>query len=104
MSENSGKSSSKSKNGKANASEKLIQLSKVELDNLVQRLVANAIEPLEAEIKALKAEVSSLRESQEFISDQNDDLTKSCKSALLSSKQQKQDINRLNKCTEVLQK
>jgi len=52
ISENSGKSSNKSKNGKANASEKLILLSKVELDNLVQRLVANAIEPLEAEIKA----------------------------------------------------
>jgi len=50
-------------------------LLKTELDNLVQCMVANAIEPLK-KIKVLKAEVSSLHESQEFISNQNDDLTK----------------------------
>ena len=56
---------------------------------MVQGMVTNAIKPLEEEIKALKTEVHVLRQSQPFICNQNDDLNKSYKSALLSAKQQK---------------
>ena len=85
-------STSKSKNKKASSTENLIQLTHLELEIMLQGIVANAIKPLEAEIKALKTEVNTLRESQQFISNQNDDLNKSYKSALLSNKQQKQSI------------
>jgi len=59
---------------------------------------------LEEEIKAFKSKVKSLRKSQQFTSNHNDDLTKSYKSALLTNKQHKQDINRLNKRPDDLQK
>ena len=49
-------STSKSKNKKASSTESLIQLSQTELENMVQGMVANAIKPLEEEIKALKTE------------------------------------------------
>ena len=99
-------STNKSKNKKASSTESLIQLSQTELENMVQGMVANAIKPLEEEIKALKTEVpvDALRQSQQFICNQNDDLSKSYKSALLSTKQQKQSITELNKRTDVLMK
>ena len=55
-------STSKSKNRKASSTENLIQLTYLELENMIQGMVANAIKPLEAEIKALKTEVNTLRE------------------------------------------
>ena len=97
-------STNKSKIKKASSTESLIQLSQTELENMVQGMVANAIKPLEEEIKALKTEVDALRQSQQFICNQNDDLNKSYKSALLSTKQQKQSITELNKRTDVLMK
>ena len=97
-------STSKSKNRKASSTENLIQLTHSEIENMMHGMVANAIKPLEAEIKALKTEVNTLRESQHFISNQNDDLNKSYKSALLSDKQQRQSITELNKQTNVLRK
>ena len=97
-------STNKSKNKKASSTESLIQLSQTELENMVQGMVANAIKPLEEEIKALKTEVDALRQSQQFICNQNDDQNKSYKSALLSTKQQKQSITELNKRTDVLMK
>ena len=70
-------STSKSKNRKASSTENLIQLTYSELEDMMQSVVASAIKPLEAEIKALKTEVNTLRERQQFISNQNDDLNKS---------------------------
>ena len=92
-------STSKSKNKKTSSTENLIQLTQLELEEMIQGMVANAIKPLEAEIKALKTEVNTLRESQQIISNQNDDLNKSYNNALLLNKQQKQSITELNKLT-----
>ena len=78
--------SGKNKNVKVNHTEKPIQPTQTKLENLVQNMVANAVKPLKAEINTLKAEVNALRESQQFISNQNDDLNKSYKSAVLSNK------------------
>ena len=59
---------------------------------------------MKAKINNLKAEVNALRESQQFILKQNDDLNKNYKSAVLSNKQQKLDITKLNKRTDNLMK
>ena len=67
-------------------------------------MISKATEPLKAELHALKIEVEQLRESQKFISNQNDDLTKTYSSVLQTNKQQKQDLTNLRKQTDDLSK
>ena len=92
--------SNKQKSSKSDLADKIIQFTKTQFDDVVSKIVLKATEPLKAELHALKIEVEQLRESQKFLSNQNDDLTKTYSSVLLINKQQKQDLTNLRKQTD----
>ena len=74
--------SSKQKNSKSDSVDNIIQFTKTQFDDVVSKMISKATEPLKAELHALKIEVEQLRESRKFVSNQNDDLTKTYSSVL----------------------
>ena len=96
--------SNKQKNSKSDSADSIIQFSKTQFDDVVSKMISKATEPLKAELHALKLEVELLRESQKFVSNQTDDLTKTYSSVLQTNKQQKQDLTNLRKLTDDLSK
>ena len=60
--------SNKNKGSKANSSEKIVQFSQSQLENLIKTMVSKATKPLEERIKKLELEAVQFRESQNFIS------------------------------------
>ena len=99
MPEKSNKAALKSKND--NSSEKIIHLTKNELENLVESTIKKASKPLEAEIKELKTKLNELVEGQNFISHKHE---KKANGALTKHKKQKEEINMLNNHIDELQK
>ena len=92
--------SNKQKNSKSDSADNIIQFTKTQFDDVVSKMISKATEPLKAELHALKIEVEQLRESQKFVSNQNDDLTKTYSSVLQTYTQQKQDLTNLRKQTD----
>ena len=86
------------------ADDNITQFTKAQFKETVTNLISQATEPLKAELAILKNEVQQLRESQNFISNQNDDLVKDYRSVVQTSKKQKQDLIKLRKETEDLDK
>ena len=80
------------------------QFTKAQFEETPTNLISQATEPLKAELATLKNEVQQLRESQNFISNQNDDLVKDYRSVVQTSKKQKQDLIKLRKETKDLDK
>ena len=119
MPENSDKVSGKGKTDKP-MSEKIIQLSQLQRENIIQSMISNAVKPLEMEIKTLKTEVrkieklakenkelkqelTQLQKNQEIISGKHDDLTEDYAKVLMVNKQCKQDLKQLSKRTDDIQ-
>ena len=96
--------SNKQKNSKSDSADNIIQFTKTHFDDVVSKMISKATEPLKAELHVLKIEVEQLRESQKFVSNQNDDLTKTYSSVLQTNKQQKQDLTNLRKQTDDVSK
>ena len=96
--------SNKNKGSKANSSEKIVQFSQSQLENLIETMISKATKPLEERIKKLELEAVQLRESQNFISKKHDDLTENCDSLKRSNKLQTKDLRQLTKTTDTLQK
>ena len=90
--------------GKNAADDNIMQFTKAQFEETVTNLISQGTEPLKAELAILKNEVQQLRESQNFISNQNDDLDKDYRSVVQTSKKQKQDLTKLRKETEDLDK
>ena len=67
-------------------------------------MITKATKPLEADIKELKTKLNELIEGQNFISDKHDKMANDYKSVLTKSRKQKEEINKLNKRTDELQK
>ena len=86
------------------ADDNIMQFTKAQFEETVTNLISQATEPLKAEIAILKNEVQQLRESQNFTSNQNDDLVKDYRRVVQTSKKQKQDLIKLRKETEDLDK
>ena len=76
------------KNSKATSSEKTVQFTQCQLDNLIETMISKATKPLKERIKKLELEAIQLLESQNFISKKHDDLTEDCDSLKLSNKLQ----------------
>ena len=81
MPKSSGKIFGKGKNGKS-ASDKIVQYTQLQLENLMQTIVTKATAPIKLEITLLKDQVTTLKnvvaeleKSQKFISRKLDDLT-----------------------------
>ena len=86
------------------ADDNIMQFTKAQFEKTVTNLILQPTEPLKAELATLKNEVQQLRESQNFISNQNNDLVKDYRSVVQTSKKQKQDLIKLRKETENLNK
>ena len=67
-------------------------------------MTPEATKPLQSEIVELKTEIAQLRESQEFLSGQHDTLNKNYNNALKVNDKQRQEIRKLNQCTDDLKK
>ena len=98
------KTSNKNKGSKADSSEKIVQFTQCQLENLIETMISKATKPLEERIKKLELEAVQLRESQNFILKKHDDLTEDCDSLKRSNKQQTKDLRQLTKTTDTLQK
>ena len=84
--------------------DKILQLTKNQLEDLVHKMVQEATKPLQCEIIDLKTEISQLCESQEFLSGQHDSLNKNYDNAVKVNDKQRQKIRKLNQCTNDLKK
>ena len=102
MPESSSKGSKK--NGKLSSVDIIVQLTQNLLEELIQNMILKATKLLKDEVAALKNVVSQLQDSQKFISDNHDDLSKHYNIIILTNKQQNQEIKQLNKRAENLQK
>ena len=89
---------------KSNNGDKILQLTKNQLEDLVHKMVQEATKPLQSEIIDLKTEIAQLRESQEFLSGQHDSLNKNYDNAVKVNDKQRQEIRKLNQCTNDLKK
>ena len=89
---------------KSNNEDKILQLTKNQLEDLVHKMVQEATKPLQCEIIDLKTEIAQLRESQEFLSGQHDSLNKNYDNAVKVNDKQRQEIGKLNQCTNDLKK
>ena len=58
----------KNKGSQANSSEKIVQFSQSQLENLIETIISKATKPLEERIKKLELEAIQLCESENFIS------------------------------------
>ena len=67
-------------------------------------MVQEATKPLQCEIIDLKTEIAQLRESQELLSGQHDSLNKNYDNAVKENDKQRQEIRKLNQCTNDLKK
>ena len=101
MLETSSKACVKGKNDKQ-ASEKIVQLTQSQLENLVQTMINKATAPMLTKIKNLK-EVAEMQKAQEFISEKYENLTKDYKTALSTNKHNEQEFKKLDKKTVDLQ-
>ena len=82
---------------KSNNGDKILQLTKNQLENLVHKMVQEATKSLLSEIIDLKTEIAQLRESQEFLSGQHDSLNKNYNNAVKVNDKQRQEIRKLMK-------
>ena len=89
---------------KSNNGDKILQLTKNQLEDLVHKMVQEATKPLQSEIIDLKTEIAQLRKSQEFLSGQHDSLNKNYDNAMKVNDKQRQVIRKLNQCTNDLKK
>ena len=89
---------------KSNNGDKILQLAKNQLEDLVHRMVLEATKPLQSEIIDLKTEIAQLHASQEFFSGQHDRLNKNYNNAVKVNDKQRQEIRKLNQCTNDLKK
>ena len=89
---------------KSNNGDKILQLTKNQLEDLVHKRVQKATKPLQCEIIDLKTDIAQLRESQEFLSGQHDSLNKNYDHAVKVNDKQRQEIRKLNQCTNDLKK
>ena len=80
----------------------MIQISRIELNELIEKSVAQAVLPLKREIEALKIEVSQLGENQEFTSAQYDTIHSEHSKILVDCKKHKLDIAKLTDSTKHL--
>ena len=97
------KNSSKGKIDKS-ASDKIVQCTQLQLENLIQTMVTKAAAPMKLEIKLLKDQVSSskneiveLEKSQKFTSGKQDDLTDDYNKALSNNVKCNQGLEHLNR-------
>ena len=89
---------------KSNNGDKILQLTKNQLEDLVHIMVLETIKPLQSEITDLKTEIAQLCESQEFLSGQHTSLNKNNNNAVKVNDKQRQEIRKLNQCTNDLKK
>ena len=110
MPESSGKNSGKGKNDKS-ASDKIVQYTQLQLENLIQTMVTKVTAPMKLEIKLLKNQVSTLKnevaeleKSQKFICRKHDNLKDNYNKALSNNIKCNQGIEHLNRRMTDLQK
>ena len=71
---------------KSNNEDKILKLTKNQLEDLVHKMV----------LEDLKTKIAQLRESQEFLSGQHDSLNKNYNNAVKINDKQRQEIRKLN--------
>ena len=99
----SGSSKCKS-NEKQNGVDKFIQLTKKQLEDLIENTINKAIKPLKEKIFELENQIKEIRKSQTFISKKYDDLTAEHVDNVLNNKQQQTDFKDNKRRPENLQK
>ena len=121
MADTQRKSNTKRKNDKAAMSDKIIQITQAQLENLIEAMIKKAMRPRQDEINkiksefvdtealideitALKAELINASENQNFISYKHNDLVEDCHKLFLINKEQKQNLMKFNRCTAELKK
>ena len=67
-------------------------------------MITKVTKPLEAEIRKLETKLNELIEGQNFISDKHNKMANDYKSVLTKSRKEKEEINKLNKRRDELQK
>ena len=82
----------------------ILQLTKKQLENLVQDMVFKVTKPLEEKIALLNGPLEELKNSQSFICQKHNDLAGDYSEILQTNKQQKQDIKQLTKRADIIQK
>ena len=110
MPESSGKNSGKRKNDKS-TSDKIVQYTQLQLENLIQTMGTKVSAPVKLEIKLLKNQVSTLKneiaeleKSQKFISGKHDGLTDDYNKAPSNNMKCDQGLEHLNRRMTNLQK
>ena len=93
------------------ASDKIVQYTQLQLENLIQTMVTKVTAPMKQEIKLLKDQVSTLKnevaeleKSQKFISGKHNDLADDYNKALSNNIKYNQGIEHLNRRMTNLQK
>ena len=102
MSERLSKGSRKYKRN--NSNNRIIQLSELKLEELIDNKIKTAISPLEEEMKELKSNLKEICASQSFISDKHNEVANEYKTVLVNNKKQKKQIIKLNERADDLQK
>ena len=81
-----------------------MQLTKKQLEDLIQDMVFKATKPLKGKIALLNGQFEELKNSQSFVWRKHDDLAGNYSEILLTNKQHKQDIKQLTKQASIIQK
>ena len=81
-----------------------MQLTKKQLEDLIQDMVFKATKPLKEKIALLNGQFEELKNSQSFVCRKHDDLAGNYREILLTNKQHKQDIKQLTKQASIIQK
>ena len=89
---------------RSSSADDILQLTKKQLEDLVQDMVFKATKSLEEKIASLNDQLKELKNSQSFICQKHDDLAGGYSEILLTNKQQKQDIKQLTKRADIIQK
>ena len=89
---------------RSSSADDILQLTKKQLEDLVQDMVFKATKPLEEKIASLAGQLEELKNSQSFICRKHGDLAGDYSEILLTNKQQKQDIKQLTKRADIIQK
>ena len=87
-----------------NSNNQIIQLSELELEELINNKIKKAILPLKEKIKNLKSKLKEICASQSFISDKHNEIANEYKTVLVNNKKQKEQIIKLNERANDLQK
>ena len=77
------------RNKRDNSNDKIIQLSGLELEELIDKKIRKATVPLEEEVKELKSKLNEICASQSFVSDKHDEIANEYKTVLVNNKKQK---------------